>query len=131
MGLDRSMVGLESEEMVFEVEKGAIRKFAEAIGATTEEYLRGEMAPPTFPTTFRVPLEGLSIEASRVLHGEQEYVFHRPIRPGDRLRCKSRVADVYEKEGRSGRMTFVVTETEGRDEAGELVFVGRSTIIVR
>ena len=131
MAIDRSLIGKESEEVVFEVEKGAIRKFAEAIGDPTPAYQRGEIAPPTFPTTFRIPIPGLSLELSRVLHGEQEYTFQRPIRAGDRVRCKSRVVDVYEKEGRLGRMTFLVTEIEGRDEEGELVFTGRSTVIVR
>lgn len=131
MAIDRSLIGKESPEVVFEVERGAIRKFAEAIGDPTPEYQRGEIAPPTFPTTFRIPIPGLSLELSRVLHGEQEYAFQRPIRAGDRLRCKTRVVDVYEKEGRLGKMTFLVTEIEGRDEEGQLVFTGRSTVIVR
>ena len=36
-----------------------------------------------------------------------------------------------EKETRLGTATFVVVETEGRDQAGELVFTGRATVIVR
>jgi len=130
MTIDRSVIGLESDEVIFEVEKGAIRKFADALGDTTPAYTRGEIAPPTFPTTFRLSIPGLSLELSRVLHGEQEYKFERPIRAGDRLRCKSRVVDVYEREGRLGRMTFLVTEIEGRDERGQLVFTGRSTAII-
>ncbi|QIA27649.1 MaoC family dehydratase [Thermaerobacter sp. PB12/4term] len=131
MAIDRSLIGKESPEEVFEVERGAIRKFAEAIGDPHPAFRSGEIAPPTFPTTFRMGIPGVNLELSRVLHGEQEYSYRRPIRAGDRLRCKSRVADVYEREGRLGKMTFLVTEIEGRDEAGELVFTGRSTVIVR
>ena len=36
-----------------------------------------------------------------------------------------------EKETRLGTAHFVVVETEGRDQAGELVFTGRATAIVR
>lgn len=130
MAIDRSLIGKESAEEVFEVEKGAIRKFAEAIGDPTPPF-EWEIAPPTFPTTFRMGIPGVRLELSRVLHGEQEYSYRRPIRAGDRLRCKTRVVDVYEREGRLGKMTFLVTEMEGRDEDGQLVFTGRSTIIVR
>jgi hypothetical protein len=38
---------------------------------------------------------------------------------------------VQEKETRLGKAAFVVVETEGRDDAGELVFTGRATAIVR
>ena len=41
------------------------------------------------------------------------------------------VADITEKETRLGAATFAVIETEGRDQAGELVFTGRATLIVR
>ncbi len=130
-GIDRSLIGAESEELAFEVERGAIRKFAEALGDPTPAFTRGEIAPPTFPTTLRVPIPSLSIELARVLHGAEEYRYERPIRAGDRLRCKSRVSDVYEREGRLGHMTFLVTETEGRDKSGALVFTARHTAILR
>ena len=43
---------------------------------------------------------------------------------------QTRVADIYEKEGkRGGTMTFVVTVTEFRDEAGILVAEAKSTAI--
>lgn len=131
MAIDRSLIGKESPEEVFEVEKGAIRKFAEAIGDPHPAFREGEIAPPTFPTTFRMGIPGASLDLSRVLHGEQEYRYERPIRAGDRVVCKTRVVDVYEREGRLGKMTFLITEMEGRDEAGRLVFTGRSTLIIR
>ncbi len=126
-----SLVGAESEEAGFEVERGAIRKFAEALGDPEPAYRRGEIAPLTFPTTFRIPVPGLTVDPARFLHGEQEFLFTRPIRAGDRLRCKRRVVDVYERAGRLGRMTFVVSEMEGRDESGAHVFTDRSVVIVR
>ena len=130
-GIDRSLIGAESAEVLFEVERGAIRKFAEALRDTTPAYAGGEVAPPTFPTTFRIAIPRLSFEQARVLHGQQEYRYERPIRAGDRLRCKTRVVDVYEREGRLGAMTFLVTETQGSDESGRPVFTARSTAILR
>ena len=57
--------------------------------------------------------------------------YERPLRAGDRVTCVTKIADVNEKETKLGTATFVVTETEGRDDEGELVFTGRATLIVR
>ncbi len=131
MALDRSLIGTESEPEVFEVEKGAIRKFAEAIGDPSPVYRRGEVAPPTFPTTFRVRIPGLeSVNPARFIHANEEYTYHRPIRAGDVLTCRRRVEDVFTKQGRLGVMTFVIATIEGRDPAGDLVFTGKSTVII-
>ncbi len=129
--VSRDLIGRQSDEVLVEIERGAIRKFAEAVGDTTQACLRGELAPPTFPTTIRIPIPGVTYDLSRVLHAGQEYRFERPIRAGDRLRCRTRLQDVYQREGRLGAMTFLIIELEGRDENGERVFSGRSTVIVR
>jgi len=129
--IDRSIIGATSEPVVFEVERGAIRKLAQAIGDPNPVYQAGEVAPPTFPTTFRLSIPRLKLDPNRILHGGEEYFYERPIRAGDRITCVRRVADVYVKEGRSGTLTFVVSETEGRDPEGKLVFRGKSTVIVR
>ena len=124
----RELIGRQSDEVLVEVERGAIRKFAEAVGDTTEACIRGDIAPPTFPTTIRIPIPGLTFDLARVLHGGQEYRFERPILAGDRLRCRTRLRDVYQREGRLGAMTFLIIELEGRSEDGEPVFSGRSTV---
>ncbi len=132
MTLDRSLVGATSEPQTFEVEKGAILKLAAAIGDPHPDYREGAAAPPTFPTSFRMTVPGLSeVDPARFLHAGQEYAYERPLRAGDRITCVARIADVYEKEGRLGTMTFVVAEIEGRDDDGAHVFTGRSTMIVR
>lgn len=127
-------IGDSSEPITFDVERGAIVRLAEAIGDPHPAYGDGAAAPPTFPTTFnfRLPVPSLrAIDPARFIHGEQEYAYERPLRAGDRITCVARIADVNEKETRLGTATFVVVETEGRDDAGELVLTGRSTLIVR
>ncbi|MED4585141.1 MaoC family dehydratase N-terminal domain-containing protein [Brevibacillus choshinensis] len=142
MLIDPAVVGSTSEATTIEVEKGAIRAFAHAIGddnplCTDEAFARQHgyaslVAPPTFPTTFRVPIPNVRFELSRVLHGGQEYSYERPIVAGDVLRCVSRVADVYEREGKQGgKMTFLVTEVRGEDLGGRLVYTSKSTTILR
>ena len=42
----------------------------------------------------------------------------------------SRIADVYEKEGgRGGKMTFMVTEIEYKNQKGETVAFARGTLV--
>ena len=129
--LSPDLIGRESEVVLFEVERGAIRKFAEAVQDQTPECLRGDVAPPTFPTTFRITIPGLTFDLARVLHGAQEYRYERPLRAGDRVRCRVRVADVYRRQGRLGEMTFLILVMEGRDESGTSVFTATTTAILR
>ena len=129
--LSRDLIGRESEVVVFDVERGAIRKFADAVQDQTPECVRGDVAPPTFPTTFRMTIPGLSFDLARVLHGRQEYRYERPLRAGDRLHCRVRVADVYQRNGRLGEMTFLILAMDGTDESGSPVFSATTTAILR
>jgi MaoC dehydratase-like protein len=129
--LSGDLIGRESEVILFEVERGAIRKFAEAVQDQTPECLRGDVAPPTFPTTFRMTIPGLTFDLARVLHGAQEYRYERPLRAGDRVRCRVRVADIYRRQGRLGEMTFLILAMEGTDDTGNPVFTGTTTAILR
>ena len=128
--LSNDVIGLQAEQD-FVVEAGAIRKFADAVDDRTPAFQHGEIAPPTFPTTFRMTIPGLTYDLARILHGAQEYRYERPLRAGDRIRCRNRVTDVYRRTGRLGEMTFLILELEGRDESGGLVFTGRTTAILR
>jgi len=68
---------------------------------------------------------------TRVLHGEQRFEYHRPLRPGMRLRVSTRPGKSWEKQGRrGGTLRFSETVTEYRDEAGALVCTGTSVGIV-
>jgi hypothetical protein len=130
-GLSSDLIGRESETVLFEVERGAIRKFADAVQDQTPECVRGDLAPPTFPTTFRMTIPGLTFDLARVLHGSQEYRYERPLRAGDRVRCRVRVADVYQRKGRLGEMTFLILVMDGSDESGNPIFSGTTTAILR
>lgn len=61
-------------------------------------------------------------QSSRVLHAEQKYEYHKPIRPGDVLTVTTRPGRRWEKEGRrGGSLKFSEAITEFRNQAGELV----------
>ncbi len=137
--VDQSAVGATDEPFTMTVERGKIREFARATMSASPEY--GEALapiPPTFLTTtaFWSPpgqsvFSKVKMDLRRLLHGGQEYTFHGPPPvAGTELTVQTRVADIYEKEGkRGGTMTFVVTLTEFRDPTGTLVAEARSTAI--
>jgi acyl dehydratase len=110
-------------------------------------------APPTF--TFALPFWGALAEqqppdptkgsnpmhtimgqlhglGAMVLHGEQEFTYHRPIVAGDVLAGDPKIVDVYEKDTDKATMTFVVIETVWRDAASdEPVLTERFNLIAR
>jgi hypothetical protein len=138
--VDASAVGTTDEPFQMTVERGKIREFARATMSDNAEYLE-DPAPPIEPTfltsvsfwtpTGRSVFSKVKMDLRRVLHGGQEYTFHGPPpHAGQDLTVQTRIAEVYEKEGkRGGTMTFVVTVTEFRDEDDNLVAEARSTAI--
>jgi len=142
--LDKNAVGRAAPPALNEVEKGAIRRFAEALGDYNpiyfdEEYARGAgypgiVAPPTFPTSFHSSAdlrELLGVGIKSLLHAEQAFEYERPVFAGDRLYVTTKVADIYEKTGPGGVMDVAVIEDEGRDEEGAVVYRARRTLVVR
>ena len=138
--VDASAVGTTDEPFQMTVERGKIREFARATMSDNPEYLEAKVPPvePTFLTSVsfwtppgRSVFAKVKMDLRRVLHGGQEYIFHGPPpKAGQDLTVQTRVAEVYEKEGkRGGTMTFVVTVTEFRDEDDNLVAEARSTAI--
>ncbi len=54
-----------------------------------------------------------------VLHGEEEFRYHRPMVAGDVLVGEGFVTDIYEKDTDTATMTFIVIETVWRDESND------------
>ena len=135
MPLNTALVGKEYDEVTLEVDRARIVQFADAIGDPDERYRSDEpIAPPTFPTTLQIASGGqvvldpeLGLDYSRVVHGEQEYVTERPIKAGDSLTVRPRIADIYAR----GPNEFLVIELRMQDPSGQTVVTGRSTLISR
>lgn len=144
MEVDRSFVGTATDPFIVEVEKGAIRAFANAIGddnplCRDEAYARsrgyaGLVAPLTFPASFRPPerqpwMRGL--DESRVLAGEQYFRYVRRVVAGDILTCRLHLVSVDEKVGRSGKMEILVQELRATDQQGNLVVTNGRIAVYR
>lgn len=77
------------------------------------------------------PEAGEGGSLARVLHGEQRFEYHEPLRPGMRLRVETRPGKSWEKEGRrGGSLRFSESVSEYRDESGRLVLTATSVGIV-
>jgi hypothetical protein len=136
--------GQELGKQQVEVERGPVRVFAASLKDDNPAYRDAAApVPPTFPFVMSywgslgqggaagLPIERLRGPGRMLLHGEQEFEYHRWPRAGDVLEGSAKVADVYEKAGAGGTMEFYVTETNWRNASGEPVVTSRFTLIVR
>jgi acyl dehydratase len=142
--LNPSLKGKEYERISLTVEREHVRAFAAAIGednplfadpaAAREAGYPEQLAPPTFVTVMQIMAsaqvvmdESLGLDYSRVVHGEQEYRWGRPVGVGEVLSAVPRIADVYAK----GPNEFLVLESDITDPSGETVVVARTTLLSR
>jgi len=155
---DKSKLGMEFPVHSFKVEKIKIAEFAAAVaqlddtGQVKEIYRDVDAArkagyenipiPPTFPTGFAFwagrglldIVNAVGADVTKVLHSEEEYEFFAPIKAGDIITCKMKVADMYErgrKERKGWYFEVTVLETELFNEKGELVLRARTTFMER
>ena len=73
----------------------------------------------------------LMAKGGMVLHGEQEFTYHKPVTVGMTVRSEGEVVDLYEKPTGDRTMTFLVTETKYYDEGGDLAVTSRMNLIHR
>ncbi len=139
----RKQIGRTGEIRTYEVERGAIRRFAEAIGdsnplfndelASRNTRFGGMIAPPTFYRSMGSPIPNVDLPGMgsqfRGLDGGSDWEYFHPIRVGDRISVQSRLADLRESEGRLGPMVFIVMETTYTNQFGEVCATQRSTAI--
>jgi acyl dehydratase len=142
---DKSVIGKTGKPFKMQVDWSKVREFARAIKDPSAVYfdqdaakkdLGGIPVPVTFLQTSAFWTDDTSspgfggFDLRRILHGEQEFEFFKPIFVGDTLTGVSKISDFYEKEGgRGGKMTFLVSETEYTNQKGEKVAISRSTLI--
>lgn len=121
---DPAGLNIWSDEEPFEVTRERIAEYAAATNDPIEAHLRGDIASPIFaivpvfdammvPIIDVVPMNIFG----RVVHGEQDFHFHRPIRPGDKLSSRAKVIG-YEGKDNGSTITVLI---ECRAEDGELV----------
>jgi hypothetical protein len=145
----------------FPIEAGQVLAFARAIGDRDPQYARvadpgaGDLAdvvpPPTYvqasahfdPEYPLRPKPGTpwfgsgsgpgeaGSETLRMLHAEQHFEYHRPLRVGDVLTAEGHQGDTWERTGRrGGKLTFTELITVYHDAAGDPVVTARAVVAV-
>ncbi|PVX70876.1 MaoC family dehydratase N-terminal domain-containing protein [Paraburkholderia unamae] len=143
--LNKTIIGKALPSFYATAEAGQLALFAKATGETNPVYLdeaaardaghAGLPLPPTFLFSLELTQssaewrEEAGIIASRILHGEESFVYHRIAYAGEKLLFESRIADIYEKKG--GALSFLVRETRVTNARGEHVADLRSVLVHR
>lgn len=137
----KHLIGAQSGKVKNYVERGAVKKFAEAIGDPHPIYVDEEtgrksryqsnIAPPTFPRVFDYgSIEGLRLPNKGLIHGEQSFHYERPLLVGEEILCYSVLKNYFERKGALGEMGFLIIESYGEDTAGTICFSSTSIIII-
>ena len=162
MAVDTSVIGRPTGSSRVVIERGPVSNFAASVKDENPIYRDPKAAkaagfddipaPPTFGFSMRhwgtfgemqpksdvkgnpmmEVIGSLMSKGGLVLHGEEEFVYHRPIVVGDVLVSEGKIVDVYEKESKGKTMTFLVSETVWKDDkTGEPVLTERFNLIHR
>ncbi|GAB3747343.1 MaoC family dehydratase N-terminal domain-containing protein [Nocardiopsis nanhaiensis] len=128
----------------YEVTRGKIREFAEAINDLNPVYLDRAsaqavgypdvIAPPTFPVILGMAGSGLAladpdlgVDFSRVVHGDQSFHYSRPLRAGDVLTTVTKITDIKALGGNE----LITLETVAGAADGEHVVTAGMMLVVR
>jgi N-terminal half of MaoC dehydratase len=104
------------------------------MAAFREIFEESEGVPVTFVTVAEFTVmpqivadPELGLDLSRVLHGNQEYEFRRPLKEGETLEVRCRLGSIRVLGGNA----FLVVVTELVEPGGDVVCTARSTLIER
>jgi acyl dehydratase len=137
MGLNAELAGKRYDTSTFEVTADAIEKYARATNDLNERYLSGGedvAAPPVFPVVgafgafMATAMDPeLGADLLRLVHGAEEHVIFRPLKPGDVITVTPVLESVDQKD--TGE-TFTAKATL-TDQSGEAVAEVRGTMFIR
>ena len=142
------------------IEQGPVAQFADVLGNTDPIHrsaaagrargFAGSPVPPTYPfvmwqwgahpdlqpdedgdlANLAAVSDALRADGGMMLHGEQEFRYHRPLVVGETVELRAVVTDVSEKTRKDGRtMRMATIETEVRGSAGDLALTQTTTLI--
>lgn len=135
-----------------EVGRAFIRLFALAIGDLNPLYVNAEVAargpyggivaPPTFVCETTPYYQGdvdeeggftdrVRLPLGQTIRAGNDYTFHRLLRPSDIITARWKISDIYERQGRSGRLLFLVVDITYTNQHGELLAENRETLAYR
>ncbi|MBM9466227.1 FAS1-like dehydratase domain-containing protein [Nakamurella leprariae] len=134
MSLNQSMLGHTWPATTYTVGGEKVAEFLEAIGAGRPTDPATAAVPPTFAVAVVAGAQesvffdaDLGLDFSRVVHRDQRFDHHRPMRVGDRLRCEPTVTGIQQLAGND----VLTVTTEVRDAAGHPVCTAVTGLVAR
>ena len=132
MAVDASLAGRTFPPTpAYEVTEQAVTDFAAATGTP---YRAGGAAPATFPIVVAfAAMQALmadpevGIELHHVVHGQQKFVYERPVAVGDRLTATLTVRGLRQMAGTD----IITTSSAITDDGGDLVCTADATLVHR
>lgn len=141
---DTTTIGTSFPPFHIEVERVKMHEFALAIGETNPIYHDHQAAQeagyediqmlPTMPTQFEFwgkpdwmeQLEGIGLNTKRLLHVEQEFAYHQPVKPGNVLTGITSITDGKSRPG----LDMVTLETRYTNQDETLVLTSVMKVMV-
>jgi acyl dehydratase len=142
--IDKKFVGKEYPAKEYEIGREKMKEYAAAISDMNPYYHDKEfgkrskygdnIAPPNFAAVYN--LMGcadmffdpeLKLNMAMLVHGEQEFEFLKPVKPGDQITTTGKIVDIMQK----GSNDLVVFEARSVNQDGDLVTIGRATFVIR
>jgi acyl dehydratase len=123
-------IGLSSDSEEFRTNSHRLGQFARAVDDTNPRHLAGAFAPPVFA---HIPAMQSMVDVldqvtdGFALHGEHDFLYHAPIRPGLRLFTVSTLIGV---RGTRAGQTFIIRSDTATHERQPVV-TQYSTLLVR
>jgi len=144
--IDKKWIGHELPVSELPIERSRLRFFAKTIGETDPVYTDLAAAhdagypdlpaPPTF--LFAAGLDSgahdrlvaqLDIPPSKLLHGEQGFIYYHPACAGDTITVRSRIEDIYDKK--NGALEFVIETSRATNQRGDLIAEMRTVLVCK
>ena len=130
-------LGVESEPISMDIEKGHVARFAEAIGDDNPAYTEGTsqsggiIAPPTFLRAMHAvrPVLPFDVPFVRLLDGGSDWEYFEPVRAGDTITAVGRLEDIRERTGSIGQMLISTIKITYRNRSDAIVATQTSTSI--
>ena len=144
MTVDTKFIGREYGPIIYVVGQEKIKEYAQAIGDVNPLYIDPEfakkskhgavIAPPMFVVVFARDMlvklfsDGeVKLDMFRLVHGEQEFTFHKIVKASDTIKTSGKIKNIYQKNNND----FIELETKSYNQNNELVVEGLWTFIIR
>lgn len=132
MVISQSFVGKEYSSLPYKIGREKLREFLVATKGDLEKF--SEIISPTFPVVYQHEILGsvlfdpeLKLNLRKLVHGEQEFVYHKPVQVGDTILTSARIEKIFQK----GPHDFVVLRSVSVNQVQERVGEAIWTFVMR